>query len=53
MRDGSFPRSVEERLGGWKAESGNAMDGYGRGHRNATLYEWIAKLDYPGVDFEN
>lgn len=52
MRDGSFPRSVEERLGGWKAEAGSVMEGYGRGHRLEVLREWIAKVGYRGVVIE-
>ena len=49
MRDGSFPRSVEERLGGWKAESGSVMNAYGRGHRMEVLRDWLSKLIFDGV----
>lgn len=46
MRDAGFPRSVEERLGGWKSSGAEAMDGYGRGHRLEILLGWISKINY-------
>lgn len=49
MRDGGFPRGIEEKLGGWKATSGDAMEGYGRGHRMSVLRDWISKISYDGV----
>lgn len=52
MRDAGFPRSVEERLGGWKTSSNDVMDGYGQGHRLETLQEWIGKVSYEGVTID-
>ena len=53
MREAGLPRGVEERLGGWTSNGAQAMEGYGQGHRIETLANWLAQVDYPGVDPTN
>ena len=52
MRDASFPRSVEQCLGGWRGEGSSVMDDYGRGHRLEVLRDWIGKVAYDGVNVQ-
>lgn len=50
MRDAGLARSIEERLGGWKSTGGEAMEGYGSGHKMSKLFDELTKVVYEGVD---
>lgn len=52
LREAFVPPEISAALGGWKF--GNAiMNGYGTGHRAATLAAELGKITYPGLALEH
>lgn len=49
MLEAGLPGKVAEAIGGWRDGGGSSMDGYGRGYRERTLAEWMAKIEYVGL----
>jgi len=50
MREADVPLDVAARLGGWKVDGSDAMEGYGAGHSLSKLAEWMERISYRGID---
>lgn len=52
-READLPLEVAGAIGGWKEGGRSSMSRYGKGYREQTLAEWLAKIEYPGLTLDH